>query len=227
MKKIFLSGLAALAISACGSDDDGASTRTPELQSEESPPVTPKHLKIDPTLKPKFVKACESAMATEGTAVKRLYTTLLETTSKATCGAAFDVVASKRALSLGTGNTNSLAPLAFFPFVERLEIVGPLAQEKAELAKLKNLQVLSISFSDVTDLTFLTSLPYLSKLAVAGTPVANVAPLAKLENLRSFAFESLQNATGKETLPKDEAHCPVLSVRKAVNDACKYHRGIK
>jgi len=226
MKKIFVSALAALAVSACSSNDDDAPVRVPQ-QATEPEPVKPAPLKIDPALKTNFVKECDAALAAEGTPTKRLYATLLQTTSKTTCGAAFDVVASKRALSLGTGDTNPLAPLVYFPFVERLEIVGPFAQEKGELAKLKNLQALSISFSDVTDLSFLTSLPYLSALAIEGTPVANVTPLTKLENLRSFAFDSLKNTAGKETLLKDEVHCPVLSVRKAINDACKYHRGIK
>jgi len=226
MKKIFVSALAALAVSACGSNDDDTPVRAPQ-QATEPEPVKPVPLKIDPALKPKFVKECGGALTAEGTPTKRLYTTLLQTTSTTTCGAAFDVVASKRALSLGTGDTAPLAPLAFFPFVERLEIVGPFAQEKPELAKLKNLQVLSISFSDVTDLSFLMSLPYLSSIAVEGTPVASLAPLTGFANLRTFAFESLKNANGKETLPKDEKHCPIRSARKAVNDACKYYRGIK
>ena len=229
MKKIFASAFACLALSACGSNDDDTPARAPEQQAAEPAPVKPAPLKIDPALRPKFVKECESALAPEGSPIntKRLYSTILDTTSSTNCGAAFDVVASKRSLSLGTGDTNSLAPLAFFPFIERLEIVGPLAKETAELAKLKNLQALSITFSDVTDLSFLTALPYLSRVTVSGTPVASVAPLAKLANLRLLAFELLKTSDGKDTLPKDEKHCPVLSARKAVNDACKDYRGIK
>jgi|GEM_PF-1659246 len=227
MKKIFVSALAALALSACGSNDDNTPARAPEQQTGEPAPVKPAPLKIDPALKPKFVEECKFALSAEGAPVKPFYANILMRNSTTDCASAYDVIASKRSLALGTGNINSLAPLAFFPFIERLEIIGPLVNETAELAKLKNLQSLTIQISDVTDLSFLAAVPHLSSLVIEGTPFKSVAPLVKLPNLRTFAFEGPKDKSGKETLPKDETHCPILSARKAVNDACKEYRRIK
>jgi len=227
MKKILVSVLASLALSACGSNDDDTPARAPEQQNSEPAPVKPAPLKIDPALKPKFVEECKFALAAEGAPVKPFYANILMRNSTTDCASAYDVIASKRSLALGTGNINSLLPLAFFPFIERLEIIGPLVNETAELAKLKNLQSLTIQMSDVTDLSFLTAVPYLSTLVIESTPFTSLAPLVKLPNLRNLAFEAPKDKSGKETLAKDEAHCPVLSERKAVNDVCKDYRGIK
>lgn len=227
MKKIFALALASIALSACGSNDDDTPVPAPEKQATEPEPLKPAPLKVDPTLKPKFVSECEFQLGYGAASNKLFYTTLLQTSSATTCGATFDTVASKRYLTLGTGNMNALAPLMYFPFVERLEVLGLMTMETGQLANLKNLQFLSIHSSDVLDLTFLTYIPYLSTLVIENTPFTSLAPLAKIPNLRTFAFKAPKNASGKETLPKDEAHCPVLSARKALNDACKEYRGIK
>jgi len=212
-------------LGACGSSEDSQPRDPNSVVAPESAPVKPKPMAIDPSLKPKFVKACEAA--TPGTPLGYVYESLADTTEKTSCSGRFDIIAKTRKATLGVTLYNSFEPLSYLPFVETLSISGPTSGGEEKIASLTNLQTLSISKSSFTDISFLKNSKYLTTLVVPSNSIKDASFLANNSNLRFFAIEDLSRTAGKANLPKDEVHCPVTSPSRPLNNGCKDYREAK
>jgi len=208
-----------LIFAACG---HGGSHR-----SKDTPVPTPSEIpaKVEPGQKEAFVAECEYSK--KGGPYQVEYTNILEMKRLKDCSKAFDAIVKTRRVILSPSRGTSLAPLKHLTFCFDVTIGGKISGELAVLKKFKDMRTLGIDNSDISDITFAKSLPSLRALYVTGSPLADVSNIVDFVNLEHFDIRVPMDERGVLTLPKDEAHCPVNSANKVLNEACSNYRSTK